>query len=65
MRYYRGALLGIHGDRDDMVSLPATQAAFEGLQHPTKRFEVIKGSGHGFHDEPHETQVTAMVEDFS
>jgi pimeloyl-ACP methyl ester carboxylesterase len=64
LRYYQGPLLAIHGDRDSMVSLPATQAAFEALDHPGKRFEVIPGAGHGFHEAAYEPQVAAMVTDF-
>ncbi len=61
---YPGPVLAVHGDRDDMVDLASTRRAFGPVSPPHRDFKVIVGSGHGFHDEPYETQVADLVTEF-
>ncbi len=61
---YQNPLLIIHGDHDTKISYQTAKVVFRTLTNPHKHFETIKGSDHGFHDEPFETQVTDIISNF-
>jgi len=64
LQTYKGKLLIIHGDKDTKVAYQDVVECYEKLNNPTKRLEIIKGSEHGFHKEPYETQVVEKIADF-
>lgn len=64
LKLYTGPLLIIHGDKDSYVSYDDAKHCFETLQNPNKKFVTIEGSGHGFDEEPHETDVTGEIVEF-
>lgn len=61
---YNRPLMIVHGDKDDKVSLEQVIECFESLPGKKKKLEVIKGSDHGFHKEPYETQVVELLVNF-
>lgn len=64
LKKYHGPLLIIHGDKDSKVTYQDALDAYEDLDNQNKRFEVVEGSEHGFHEEPYETNVTDMIVQF-
>lgn len=61
---YRGPIFMVHGDKDSKVDCGDAVDCFEGLSAEDKELKVLKGSEHGFHDEPFETQVVDMIVNF-
>jgi uncharacterized protein len=61
---YNSPILVIHGDKDTKVSCHATVETVKSLSNRKIRFEIIKGSEHGFHKEPYETQVVDLIVGF-
>ena len=61
---YNGRLLIIHGDKDTKVSLRDVVECYERLTNPSRRLVIVKGSEHGFHKEPFETQVVENIINF-
>lgn len=61
---YKNPLFVAHGDRDDKVSLKHVRECFNNLDNKQKEFKLIKGSGHGFDEEPFETDVVEMIINF-
>ncbi|MBI2327198.1 alpha/beta fold hydrolase [Candidatus Curtissbacteria bacterium] len=61
---YMGPLLAVHGSRDEKVDIRHVQHRFDELSNASKEFRVIKGSKHGFHDEPYESEVVDMIARF-
>lgn len=64
LQKYTGKLLIVQGDRDSLVDHQDVITCYEGLFNPHKRLEIIKGSEHGFHEEPYETQVVEVLVNF-
>ena len=64
LRKYNGKLLIIHGDKDTKVAYQDVIECYRKLNNPNKKLEIIKGSEHGFHKEPYETQVVEKIVDF-
>ncbi|MDO8471492.1 MAG: alpha/beta fold hydrolase [bacterium] len=64
LQTYTGKLLIIHGDKDTKVAYRDVVECYEKLNNSNKRLEIIKGSEHGFHEEPYETQVVEKIIDF-
>ena len=64
LRKYNGKLLVIHGDKDKKVAYQDVVECYEKLNNPNKRLEIIKGSEHGFHEEPYEIRVVEKIVDF-
>ncbi|HYK08340.1 MAG TPA: alpha/beta fold hydrolase [Candidatus Eisenbacteria bacterium] len=57
-------LLIIHGDNDALVPHPLTVEIFEKLSNPKKKFSLILGADHGFHEEPYTTQAAEKIVEF-
>lgn len=57
-------LLIIHGDTDSLVPHHLVVEIFEKLSNPKKKFSLILGGGHGFHDEPYTTQAAENIVQF-
>jgi len=64
LRKYKGRLLIIHGDKDTKVAYQDVVECYEKLDNPNKKLEIIKGSEHGFHEEPYEIRVVEKIVDF-
>jgi alpha/beta superfamily hydrolase len=64
LRNYYGSLFMVHGDKDTKVDCQDAVDCFKSLPNKQKELEVLKGSEHGFHDEPFETDVVEMIVDF-
>lgn len=64
LQKYNGKLLVIHGGRDTKVAYRDVVECYEKLTNPNKRLDIIKGSEHGFHEEPYETQVVGKIVNF-
>lgn len=61
LQNYNGPLMIIHGDQDEKVDIKHVQSRFDELSNTKKEFVVIRGSKHGFHEEPYETKVVEMI----
>lgn len=61
---FQNPLLVVHGDLDSKVDHQKTFEHFQKLSNIQKRFETIKNSEHGFHEEPFETDVADMITKF-
>lgn len=64
LQKYQKPLLIVHGDKDTKVACQDVVDCFEKLSSPNKKLKILKGSEHGFHEEPFETQVVDMIVDF-
>jgi len=64
LKNFSNPLLIVHGDKDSKVSYQDVVDCFGTLPNEDKKLEIIKGSEHGFHEEPYETQVVGMIIDF-
>lgn len=54
-------LLIIHGDSDHLVPHKLVVEIFEKLSNPQKKFNLILGADHGFHEEPYTTQAAENI----
>ncbi len=61
---YPHPLIVVHGTEDSKVSYQDTFDAYQQLPNVNKHFEKIVDSEHGFHDEPFETNVVAIMVNF-
>lgn len=61
---YNCPLLIVHGNQDEKVDIKHVRDCFNKLSNNQKEFIVIKGSKHGFHEEPYETQVVEILVEF-
>lgn len=61
---YKGDLLIIHGDNDKRIPHQDVIEIFEHLVNPNKKFSLIVGADHGFHEEPYTTQAADLIVDF-
>lgn len=61
LKKYNNPLLIVHGDQDSKVSHQDVKDCFSKIKNPHKQLVIIKGSEHGFHEEPYETEVTEMI----
>lgn len=61
---YKGDLLIIHGDKDTRIAHQGVIEIFEKLSNPKKKFTLIYGADHGFHDEPYTTQAAENIVQF-
>lgn len=64
LEHYPHPLIVVHGTEDSKVSYQDTYDAYQQLPNSNKHFEKIVGSEHGFHDEPFETNVVAILVNF-
>lgn len=64
LQKYSGRLLIVHGDKDSKVDYQDVVECYEKLNNPHKSSEIIKGSEHGFHNEPYETLVVEKIVNF-
>lgn len=64
LRKYEGPLFMVHGDQDTKVDCQDAVNCFKSLPNKKKELKVLKGSEHGFHCEPFETDVVEMIVDF-
>ena len=61
---YKNDLLIIHGDKDERVAHQPVVAMFEKLTNPNKKFSLVLGANHGFHEEPFTSQVAEQIVTF-
>lgn len=61
---YTGDLLIIHGDSDKRIAHQGVVEIFEKLTNPQKKFSLVIGADHGFHEEPFTSQVAEQVVSF-
>ncbi|HSD99079.1 MAG TPA: alpha/beta fold hydrolase [Patescibacteria group bacterium] len=61
---YKGDLFIVHGDKDQRVAHQPVVEIFEKLTNPRKKFSLILGADHGFHEEPYTTQVAENIINF-
>ena len=61
---YNGDLLIIHGDSDQRIAHQGVVEIFERLINPHKKFSLIVGADHGFHEEPFISQVAENIVQF-
>ncbi len=64
LKKYTNPLLIVHGDKDSIVAYQDVMACFNSLPSGEKELKIITGSEHGFHEEPYETEVVAMIVSF-
>lgn len=58
---YTGDLLIVHGDSDQRIAHQPVVEVFEKLTNPKKRFSLVIGANHGFHNEPFTSQVAQQI----
>lgn len=61
---YTGDLLVIHGDSDKRIAHHGVVEIFEKLTNPNKKFSLIIGADHGFHEEPYTSHVSEQIVQF-
>ena len=61
---YKNPPFVVHGDNDSKVAVEDVKDCFSGLKNPYKKLEIVKGSEHGFHEEPYQSIVTDMIVEF-
>lgn len=61
---YHNDLLIIHGDSDHIIAHQDVISQFEKLSNPKKKFSLIIGADHGFHEEPYTTQAAENIINF-
>ncbi len=61
---YKNDLLIVHGDSDERVAHQPVVEVFEKLLNPNKKFSLIIGGNHGFHEEPFTSQVAEQIVQF-
>lgn len=54
----------LHGDRDHILPYQDSLEFFEALENPKKKFTLIPGADHGFHEEPFTTKATEKIVEF-
>lgn len=64
LQKYFNRLMVVHGDKDSKIAYQDVIDCYKALPNKNKKLEIIKGSEHGFHSEPYETQVVEMIVDF-
>ena len=64
LQKYSGKILTVHGDKDSKVAYQDIVECYQNLSNPNKKLEIVKGSEHGFHGEPYETEVVKMLVNF-
>lgn len=64
LKSYKRPLLVVHGNRDSKVAYRDVEDCFNSLPNKQKELKILEGSEHGFHSEPHETQVVEMIVSF-
>ncbi len=57
-------LLIIHGDSDTRIAHQGVIEIFEKLSNPHKKFSLIMGADHGFHNEPYTSEATDLIVNF-
>lgn len=58
---YIGDLLIVHGDSDKRIAHQGVVEIFEKLTNPNKKFSLVIGADHGFHEEPFTSQVAEKI----
>lgn len=61
---YKDSLMIAHGDKDDIVPFDNVLKHFEELDNVNKQFTTIKGSDHGFAEEPYGSEVVDLIVNF-
>ncbi len=61
---YQHDLLIIHGDSDTRIAHQGVVEIFERLSNPHKKFSLVIGGDHGFHEEPFTSQVAEQIVNF-
>jgi len=64
LKKYQGPLFMVHGDKDSKVAYQDAVDCFNSLPNKQKKLQTLKGSEHGFHDEPFESQVVEIIINF-
>ena len=64
LQKYKGPLLVVHGTQDEKIDYQHVKSCFDGLTNRKKKFISVKGTKHGFHEEPYESQVVEMLVEF-
>ncbi|MFC1790295.1 alpha/beta hydrolase [Patescibacteria group bacterium] len=64
LKKYLDPLLIVHGDKDSKVAYQDVVDCFNRLTSSQKNLATIRGSEHGFHEEPYESQVANMIVEF-
>lgn len=64
LQEYKGPLLVVHGDLDEKVDYQHVKSSFDRLTNKQKEFISVKGSKHGFHEEPYESNVVEIIVEF-
>lgn len=61
---YKGLVMIVHGDKDNIIPFDNIFNHFQELNNSKKQFKAIKGSAHGFAEEPYESEVVDLIINF-
>lgn len=61
LKKYKGKLVIVQGNKDRMIPWRANKTFFDTLDNKEAKYILLEGAGHGFHQEPYETEVVDLI----